>query len=90
MLQLIDSLQTVLSTQNQHEVIATDMADEVHPRIDPFVQALRKAQQDLVTLGIAVKVVEGFEVVDIHIADQRLAPLQQQASQALLDRHVAR
>ncbi|GEM_PF-5896358 len=56
MLQLIDPLQTVLSTQNQHEVIATYMADKVHPRIDPFVQALRQAQQNLVTLGIAVKV----------------------------------
>ena len=67
--QLLDAPFPVGAGQNQQEVVAADMADEIAARIDAFVQAVRQAQQDLIALGVTIEVVEGFEVVDVHVAD---------------------
>ena len=80
----------VIRAQHQHEVIPADVPDEIPRRVDALVQALRQAQQHFVALGVAVEVVEGLEAVDVHVADPCGTPLLKQATQALLDGHVAR
>lgn len=58
--------------------------NEVKNLIDHLFCLLRRLEQIA-----SVQFVEGFEAVDIDVADHRLAPLLQQAFEALLDRHVA-
>src|SRR3990167_8799659 len=80
----------VLRAKYKEKIITADVADKVSRRINSVIQALRQAQQNLITFGIAVDVIERLEVVDIHIAHHHFTTLLQQTSQALLDRHIAR
>ena len=87
--QLIDAFAPLFRAEDEEEVVAADMADEVAGGVDAFVEALRQAQQDFVAAAVAVDIVKGFEAVDVDVTDEGLAALLQQAGQALLDGDVA-
>jgi len=88
--ELVEAFAPVFGAEDEEEVVAADVADEVAGGVDAFVEALGEAEQNFVAAAVAVDVVEGFEAVDVHVADDRLAGLLQQAGEALLDRYVAR
>lgn len=88
--QLVEAFAPVFGAEDEEEVVAADVADEVAGGVDAFVEALGEAEQDFVATAVAVDVVEGFEAVDVDVADDRFAGLLQQAGEALLDRYVAR
>lgn len=62
--QLVQALAPVFWTEDQQEIIAADMADEIAAGVDAVVQALRQAQQDFVAAAVAVDIVERLETVD--------------------------
>ncbi len=88
--QLIEALAPVVRAKDEQEVVAANMADEVAAWVDALVQTLRQTQQHFVTTAIAVDIVEGFETVDVDVANDRFTPLLQQPRQALLNWHIAR
>lgn len=87
--QLVEAFAPVFGAEDEEEVVAADVTDEVAGGVDAFVEALCETEQDFVATAVAVDVVEGFEAVDVDVADDRLAGLLQQAREALLDRYVA-
>ena len=87
--QLIESFAPILGAEDEQEVVAADVTDEVARGVYAFVEALRQTQQNFITPSVAVDIVKGFETVDVDVANHRLPLLLQQSRQALLDRHLS-
>lgn len=66
LLQTRESVLPVAAGQDQEKVVAADMAEEIAPGVDLPVQALGQFEQDLVTLGVAVAIVQRISLFYLH------------------------
>ncbi|MDW8324712.1 MAG: hypothetical protein RMK60_11520 [Burkholderiales bacterium] len=79
----------ITALEQNDEVVAADVADEVGHGIAMFDQQLTEHDDHVVASAKAIDVVVGLEVIQVRIGDDEFDPGCEQAFDLLLDRHVA-
>jgi hypothetical protein len=84
------ALLPILALEQDHEIVAADVADEIAVAVAMVAEDLAGQLDDVVAAPVAVDVVEWLEMIEIEIADPEARAGRQQAVDMLVDRHIAR